>query len=123
MASIDRAYVAIALAFLVVGEALGVYMGATNDMRLRTVHIIIVLPGFVVLAMSGFMFRLWPAMKTGALAATQFWLAVIGTFGTVLGAYLMVAISSVAVIAIASVVVLISAVLLLWLFWTRSAEA
>jgi hypothetical protein len=123
MASIDRAYVAIALAFLVVGEALGVYMGATNDMRLRAVHIIIVLPGFVVLAMSGFMFRLWPAMKAGALAATQFWLAVLGTLGTALGAYLLAATGSVAVIAIASVVVLISAVLLLWLFWSRSAEA
>ena len=58
MAEIDRFYVAIALALLVLGEILGLYMGIVSDMRFRAVHVALVLPGFVVLALYGFIFRL-----------------------------------------------------------------
>jgi hypothetical protein len=123
MMSIDRAYMAIALMLLIVGEALGLYMGIGNDMRLRPVHITMVLPGFVTLALFGAMFRLWPAMKAGPLAAVQFWLGVLSTVGAVIGSYLQVTSGSIALLAVSSIVALASAVVLMWLFWTRSAEA
>jgi hypothetical protein len=50
--------VALALSLLVVGEALGLSMGIVSDMKFRPVHVAMVLPGFVVLALYGFMFRL-----------------------------------------------------------------
>jgi hypothetical protein len=123
MASIDRAYVALALVLLIVGEAIGLYMGIANDMRPRAAHIVLVLSGFVVLALFGVTFRLWPAMKAGMAAAIQFWLAVIGTLATAVGAYVHSTTGSIAVVAPAAFVLLAAALLMLWLFWTRSAQA
>ncbi len=123
MADIDRAYVAIALLLLVLGEALGLYMGIASDMSLRTMHVAFVLPGFVVLALYGFMFRLWPAMKTGPLAAVQFWLGALSAIGIVIGSYQYVTTGGIAIVAPSSLVAIVAAALLLWLFWTRSREA
>jgi hypothetical protein len=121
MARIDRAYVAIALALLIIGEALGFYMGMQNDMKWRTVHIIIVLVGFVTLGMFGAVFRLWPAMKAGALAAAQFYLTVIATAGIIVGSILQVQNGSIVVLAASSAVMIAATVLLAWLFWNRAA--
>ena len=122
MAQIDRAYVAIALALLVIGELLGFYMGMQNDMKWRTVHIIIVLVGFVTLGMFGALFRLWPAMKVGALAAAQFYLTVIATAGIIAGSILQVQSGSVVVLVISSAVMIVATVLLAWLFWERAVD-
>ena len=120
MAQIDRAYVAIALALLIVGEVLGFYMGMQNDMKWRAVHIIIVRVGFVTLGMFGALFRLWPAMKVGALASAQFYLTVIATAGIIAGSILQVQSGSVVVLVISSAVMIVATVLLAWLFWERS---
>ena len=121
MAQIDRAYVAIALALLIVGELLGFYMGMQNDMKWRTVHIVIVLVGFVTLGMFGALYRLWPAMKAGTLAAAQFYLTVIATAGIIAGSILQVQSGSVVVLVISSAVMIVATVLLAWLFWERAA--
>ena len=68
MLEIDRSYVAVALILAIVGMLLGLYMGATADNRLVTLHVAIVLPGFVTLAIYGMPYRLWPAMKKARLA-------------------------------------------------------
>ena len=120
MAQIDRAYVAIALALLIIGELLGFYMGMQNDMKWRTVHIIIVLVGFVTLGMFGALFRLWPAMKVGALAAAQFYLTVIATAGIIVGSILQVQNGSIVVLAASSAVMIAATLLLAWLFWERA---
>ncbi|TMJ05679.1 MAG: hypothetical protein E6G97_02305 [Alphaproteobacteria bacterium] len=120
MAQIDRFYVAIALALLIVGEVLGFYMGMQNDMKWRTVHIIIVLLGFVTLGMFGALYRLWPAMKVGALATAQFWLTVIATAGIIVGSILQVQNGSVVVLATSSAVMIVATALLAWLFWERA---
>ena len=120
MARIDRAYVALALALLIVGEVLGFYMGATNDMKWRTVHIIIVLLGFVTLATFGALYRLWPAMKEGTLAAAQFWVTIVGAAGIIIGSILQVQSGSIVVIASASAVMIVGTLLLAWLFWDRA---
>ena len=122
MTRIDRAYVAIALALLLIGQFLGLYMGIMSDLKLRSVHIVIVLVGFVTLSLFGFMYRLWPAMKTGALAAAQFWLSVVGVLGIVIGTYQYVTTGAIAIVAPASVLMVIGTILLLWLFWTRNEE-
>ena len=111
---------AIALVLLLVGELLGFYMGMMSDLKLRSLHVTIVLVGFVTLSLFGFMFRLWPAMKTGALAAAQFWLGVVGVLGIVIGTYQYVTTGGIAIVAPASALLIIATALLLWLFWTRS---
>ena len=119
MARIDQAYVAMAIALLVVGELLGLYMGLTSNLQLRSVHITIILVGFVTLAMFGFMYRLWPAMKTGALATVQFWLGIVGVLGIVVGTYQYVTTGGIAIVAPASTLFILATILLGWLFWTR----
>jgi len=119
MAQIDRAYVGLALALLIVGELLGFYMGMQNDMKWRTVHIIIVLLGFVTLALFGALYRLWPAMKEGALPTAQFWLTVIATAGIIVGSILQVQSGSVTVLATSSAMMIVATLLLAWLFWER----
>jgi hypothetical protein len=123
MARIDRAYVAVALVLLLVGELLGFYMGLMSDLKLRSLHVTIVLVGFVTLSLFGVVYRLWPAMKTGALAAAQFWLGVIGVLGIIIGTYQYVTTGGIAIVAPASAVMIVATVLLLWLFWTRSEAA
>lgn len=123
MTRIDRAYIAIALALLLIGELLGFYMGLMADLKLRTVHVTIMLVGFVTLSLFGFIYRLWPAMKTGVLAAVQFWLGVVGVLGIVIGTYQYVTTGGIAIVAPASALMIIATILLLWLFWTRSEAA
>lgn len=123
MTRIDRAYVAVALALLLIGEFLGFYMGISQDLKLRSVHIALVLTGFVTLSLFGFMYRMWPSMKTGALAKAQFWLSVVGAVGIVSGTYQYVTTGGIAIVAPASALLMAGTVLLLWLFWTRSETA
>jgi hypothetical protein len=123
MTRIDRAYVAVALALLVIGELLGFYMGMTSNMKLRSVHIAIVVNGFVTLSLFGFAYRLWPAMKTGKLAAAQFWLSVIGVVGIAAGTYQYVTTGAIAIVAPASALLIAGTILLLWMFWTRGDAA
>src|SRR5690349_2108966 len=85
MPQIDRAYMAIALVLLIVGELLGFYMGMKVDNTWRAMHIAILLPGFVTMALFAAIFRLWPTMKRGALAQVQFWLTFVGLTGIMLG--------------------------------------
>jgi hypothetical protein len=119
MAQIDRAYVALALVLLIVGEVLGFYMGMMTDNKWRGVHIVIVLVGFVTLAIFGVLFRLWPAMKQGVLAMAQFWLTVIGLAGVIVGTMQQTLNGSIALLAAGSAVMIVGALLLAWLFWER----
>ena len=83
MVEIDRGYLLVALALAVAGMLLGLYMGLAADNKLQTVHVAMVLPGFVTLAIYGFIFRLWPALKAAPLAAAQFWTGTIGAVAIV----------------------------------------
>jgi len=87
MLEIDRAYVAIALLWAVVGMLLGLYMGIAEDRTLLTVHVAMMLYGFVTLALYGVLYRLWPAMKKSPLALAQFWISAIGVAVLIIGLY------------------------------------
>jgi hypothetical protein len=115
---IDRAYLLMALALAVVGMSLGLYMGIASDLQLRQVHSTIMLPGFVTLAVYGFVFRLWPAMKKAPLAQAQFWTAAGGAALLIAGSYLYAMSGSVPLAAIGSVVFIIASAMLLWQFWS-----
>lgn len=119
MARIDHAYVALAIAYLVIGELLGFYMGITSNLQLRSLHITIVLVGFVTLAIFGCIYRLWPAMKAGPLAVVQFWLGVVGALGILIGTYQFVTTGGIAIVGPASALFILATILLGWLFWSR----
>ena len=124
MLEIDRAYVAIALLlWAVVGMLLGLYMGIAADQKLLTVHVAMMLSGFVTLALYGLLYRMWPAMKRSPLALAQFWISAVGTAGLIIGSYFLVTSGSVALAAIGSIAMIIGAALMGWLFIAQSREA
>ena len=67
-----------AVAFFVVGVALGTIMGATQDFRFVHVHAHINLLGWVALGLIGLIYRLHPHLQQGWLAHTHYWLHTIG---------------------------------------------
>ena len=123
MGEIDRAYVSVALVLAVIGMLLGLYMGIAADNTLLTVHVGLLLPGFVTLGIYGMLYRLWPAMKKSPMARVQFWLAIVGVAGLIVGAYFFAVNGSVPLAVIGSVIVILAAVLMVWLFVTASQEA
>jgi hypothetical protein len=123
MASIDRLYVLIALLWLVAGELLGFYMGASGNLAVRDTHVAMVLPGFVVLTLYGAIYRLWPALKDSALSKIQFWCAMLGVLGLVIGAHMIMIGAGIVAAVIGSLLTIAGAVLMAAIFWTNAADA
>jgi hypothetical protein len=123
MIEIDRAYVAVALLWAVVGMLLGLYMGIVADNKLLTIHTAILLPGFVTLAIYGMIYRLWPALKKAPLARVQFWITVLSSAGIVVGSYFFATSGSIPLVATASIAMIVGAALVAWLFIAQTREA
>jgi len=123
MLQIDRTYVAIALLWAVAGMLLGLYMGLAEDLKLLTVHVAMMLSGFVTLALYGALYRLWPGMKKSPLAIVQFWISAVGVAVLIIGTYLLVTKGSVPLAAIGSLAMIVGAALLAWLFIAQGREA
>jgi len=122
LVNIDRAYVIIGLAWLILGMILGFYMGATDNNKYLTVHVAMLLGGFVVLTFYGVIYRLWPALKESALAKVQFWIAAAGSLVSSVGAVLIVNQMGVAVAAVGSALAIMGAVLLSVIFCASRAD-
>jgi hypothetical protein len=122
MAKIDRALITIALAWLILGMLLGLYMGALADTSFLDVHVAMMMGGFVLLSVYGVIYRLWPMLKQSGLAKAQFWVAVLGSVGIVAGAAQMVLGGGIVTVAAGSVVALIGAILMSWIFLTAPEE-
>ncbi len=71
-------FIKAAVVYGVVGLALGVYMGATHDLSLLTVHSHLSLLGWVTLAICAMYYQLIPDAAERALAKVHFWTANIG---------------------------------------------
>ena len=125
MAHIDRAFVGMAFLWLMLGMVLGLYIGVTQSNEFVPVHITMLLPGFVVLAVYGAVYRLWPEMKNSGLAKVQFWLASLAVLGQVAGTYqfLRSGGTDTMLIAGASAMAILGGVLMFWLFWSKSADS
>ena len=122
MAKIDRALISIALAWLVLGMLLGLYMGALTDTSFLDVHVAMMMGGFVLLSVYGMIYRMWPMLKQTGAAKAQFWIAVLGSAGIVAGAAQMVLGGGIITVAASSVLALIGAILMGWIFVTAPEE-
>ncbi len=68
-------FIKAAVIYGVVALALGVYMGATHELSLLTVHSHLSLLGWVTLAICGMYYQLVPGAAERALAKVHFWTA------------------------------------------------
>jgi hypothetical protein len=97
-------------------------MGIAADNKLLVVHVAMMLTGFVTLAIYGMLYRLWPALKKAPLARGQFWISTLGAAGIVIGSYFFVMYGSVPLVASASIVFIVGAALMAWLFIAQSGK-
>jgi hypothetical protein len=121
--AIDRTLMLNALGWLVAGTVFGFWMGASGELQLVTVHVAMLLPGFVTLAIYGLTYRLWPGLERAKLARLQGWLAVLSEPLLVAGAWHNVATGSILPIAPASAAAIAAAALMAWLFWRETLAA
>jgi cbb3-type cytochrome oxidase subunit 1 len=108
----------LSLLWLVAGMIEGFWMGASGALQYRDLHVAMLLPGFVTLAIYGVLYRLWPQLHSSPLARLQFWLAVIGSALIVAGSLQLALTGSVIIVAIGSVIAVGGAALLTYLFAT-----
>lgn len=67
-----------AVVYFVVAVALGVYMGASQDLTQRPVHVHLNLLGWVSMALFGLIYHAFPAAAATALARWHFWIHQLG---------------------------------------------
>jgi hypothetical protein len=85
---VDRKFIVTALSYAVVGMALGVYMGASQDHGEFVTHAHIMLLGFVVSFIYGLCHKLWLNNDTSKLAVVQFYVHQVATLVMVSGLFL-----------------------------------
>lgn len=85
----DLIFIGTALACLLVGEAMGIYMGIAQDFQLVPAHVHLNLLGWVTLAIFGLMHRAYPALATSRAAAFQCGLAIIANIAMPAGLAVM----------------------------------
>ena len=71
--NISRNFLVIGSLYLLVGVALGTYMGGSGDHTLTGVHAHINLLGFVLMSIFGLIYRAFPAMAGRVLGKIHFW--------------------------------------------------
>jgi len=76
--SFSRRFLLCAIAYVVIGMALGIHMGAREDFVLAPVHAHMNLVGWVTMALFAFYYNAVPAAGEGKLAQAHFWIAQIG---------------------------------------------
>ncbi len=124
--SFDRKYLVWALSYAVAGMSLGIFMAASHDYGQRVTHAHILLVGFVVSLIYGVIHKLWLGEKTPRLAKTQFIAHQAGAVTMFVGLLLLYGkIVPVAqldpILAIASITVLLGALLMLFMVLKSNA--
>ena len=123
MRNLGRTYMLTALFWLLAGMALGLWMGATNALQYRPLHITMMMLGFVLLAIYGAIFRLWPQLEMARFATLQFWLSTMGAFLMTIGTLNQVLGGSIVIDGIGSALAFGGAIVLVFLFLTNALDA
>ena len=78
--NLSRNFMAIGSLYIILGVAIGMYMGASNDHTLIPLHAHINLLGFVLPMAFGLTYAVFPGAGDNGLARAHFWLHQVGTF-------------------------------------------
>ncbi|UUX32901.1 hypothetical protein [Fundicoccus culcitae] len=72
-------FIKMAVVYFIIGVGLGLYMGAVEQFELGHAHAHINLLGWVSLALSGLIYKAYPALSHGKLSLVHFWGLILGT--------------------------------------------
>src|SRR5262245_21472281 len=75
MIRIDTCFLLLAVACMIIGSCLGIYMGINDDFQLSPVHAHFNLVGWASLALFAVIYRLYPDLARSHLARYHVWLA------------------------------------------------
>lgn len=75
---LSNRFLRLAVAFALIGMALGYWMGASRDFTASPVHAHINLLGWVSMALYGLFYRVQPQAARGWLPQAHFWIALVG---------------------------------------------
>jgi hypothetical protein len=123
MKHIDRLYIVIGALYLVLGMLLGIVMGIRQDFLLAPVHAHMNLVGFAAHCIFGLVYRAWPELKQGTIAAIQFWLFVVGAPLLMIGIAIALKTNNPALAIVGSMLVTLGAVLFLIITGRRLLRA
>jgi hypothetical protein len=107
----DVWFLVAAVLYLGVGEAMGTWMGITEDFALAPVHAHVNLLGWATLALFGLAYRAYPALAASRLAPVQFTAATLGAGAMGVGIFLSITYGEHNVVAAATLMVLASTML------------
>ena len=121
---LSRRWFLVAVTYFVIGIGFGVYMGASGNHTMFPVHAHINLLGWASMAITGLVYRAFPAAAETRAAAWHFWIYNLGApvmLAAIFALYLGVK-QAEPIAGVAAVAVLVS-VLIFWyaIFATRSA--
>lgn len=84
----SRYFLMMAVLYLVLGMAVGIFMSANQDFTLRPLHTHINLLGWVSMTLFGLSYALIPKLCDGLLATLHFWLYSVGVFFLLIALFL-----------------------------------
>jgi uncharacterized membrane protein len=90
MKDMARLFIFTGLLFLVAGMSFGLFMGGSQDYRFIPVHAHLNLLGFVLMAIFGIAYHVWPKMQEGLLCRIHYFLHTVGVIVSMLAVYYLV---------------------------------
>ena len=120
MNALPLRFFGLAVVLAIVGMAVGIYMGISEDHTLAPAHAHNNLVGWVTMALYGLYYKAVPAAGRTALAQVHFWLSALGA--VTLGVGIALTTQGIIVVASLSSLVVIAAMILFgWIVWTHRA--
>jgi cbb3-type cytochrome oxidase subunit 1 len=85
MKGIDGLFLRTAVAYVLAGMALGIFMAMSEDHSQMPTHAHMNLMGWASMALYALVYRVWPETARSPLAAWHFWIANLGTLVLLIG--------------------------------------
>jgi peptidoglycan/LPS O-acetylase OafA/YrhL len=123
MQRLDRSYILVGLAWVIIGMIYGAWLGASDHLNYANSHAHLNLLGFVTSVLFGLLLWAYPRLRESALAFWQFVIFQIGVVLLVIGKVLVDGGTSTPFLQIGSIVTIIGAALMLWMFARMPKEA
>lgn len=121
MQRLDRSYILVGLAWVVVGMVFGTWLGASNHLNYANSHAHMNLLGFVASVLFGLLHFAYPALGKSRLAFWQFALYEVGVLVLVIGKVMVDGGVETPLLPIGAIISIIGAILMLVMFARRTA--
>jgi peptidoglycan/LPS O-acetylase OafA/YrhL len=123
MEKLDRNYILLGLCWVVVGMALGIWLGITNQQNYANSHAHVGLLGFVASTLFGLLHWAYPALAKSRLALWQFIIYEIGVVILVIGKFLIDGGKETVLLPIGALITIAGAAMMLAMFAKHGHKA